>query len=321
MRKITKYTLAIGGILIGTIGPATTASAYSYDGTDAFAFHGYIRAGAGTSEERTQVCYKLPGAQSKYRLGNECEVYSELEADVRLFKLDSGLTVSGVVMASLDNQLDHVPTFSPNQGNIRLPQSYLQATNIPGWDGARVWAGRIYYRRNDIHINDFFYWNPSGLGAGVEDVSIGNGMKVSYALFRSDGLSQPDYANRHDFQLSGIRTNPGGELQFGLSYVQKAGQVPNSHSGWSLTTQHIQSDVLGGKNKVAIQYGTGPGTGLGGTGDLTSDSSTKRWRVLDAYDWQATPNFGGQVAAAYQRDITPTGSQNWWSFGVRPVYA
>src|SRR5437899_3407524 len=87
MRKITKYTLAMGGILIGTIGPATTASAYSYDGTDAFAFHGYVRAGAGTSEERTQVCYKLPGAQSKYRLGNECEVYSELEADVRLFKL------------------------------------------------------------------------------------------------------------------------------------------------------------------------------------------------------------------------------------------
>jgi hypothetical protein len=39
MRKITINTLATAGILIGTIGAATTAYAdYSYDGTDAFAF-------------------------------------------------------------------------------------------------------------------------------------------------------------------------------------------------------------------------------------------------------------------------------------------
>jgi maltoporin len=321
MRKITKNTLVTAGILIGSIGSATNAYAdYGYDGTDAFAFHGYLRAGVGTSDGQSQVCYKLPGAQSKYRLGNECEQYSELETDVRLMKFDNGTILSGVAMASLYNQLNHSPTFDPPRGNIRLPQSYVQLTHIPGWDGARVWAGRIYYERNDIHINDFYYSAPSGLGAGVEDVSIGHGLKASYALFRSDGISQNDYASRHDFQLNGIQTNPGGVLKLDLSIIQKA-DIPNGHNGWSLTAQHTQSDVLGGKNKMAIQYGSGPGTGLGETGDLTSDASTKRWRVLDAFDWQATKNFGGQVAAIYQRDITPTGSQNWVSFGVRPVYA
>ncbi|GAB3629370.1 Maltoporin [Pandoraea terrae] len=318
MKPSVKHLLWLGA---SAAMPVCSAYAYTYDGTNPFEFHGYVRAGVGTSEGHTQTCFELPGAQSKYRLGNECEVYSELEGDVRLFQFANGLTVSGVVMGSLFNTLDRFPTFTPNDGNIRLQQSYLQLTHIPGWDGARAWIGRIYYRRNDIHINDFFYWNPSGVGAGVEDVPVGHGVKFSYALFRADNIAQPDYATRHDFQLSGIDTNPGGELQFGVSYVQKAGQVPGSHSGWSATVQHIQRDVLGGKNKLALQFGVGPGIGLGSTGPLTPDTGTKRWRVLDAYEWQASRDFSGMVSAVYQRDLAPTGSQSWWSFGVRPVYA
>ena len=55
----------------------------AYDGT---AFHGYVRAGAGRSEGDKQACFKLAGAGSKYRLGNECEQYAELELDQDLLK-------------------------------------------------------------------------------------------------------------------------------------------------------------------------------------------------------------------------------------------
>ncbi|HJU50576.1 MAG TPA: carbohydrate porin, partial [Pseudogulbenkiania sp.] len=47
----------------------------------------------------------------------------------------------------------------------------------------------------------------------------------------------------------------------------------------------------------------------------------KSWRVLDAFDWQATTNFGGQLVGLYQEDRTDSGTQKWMSFGIRPSYA
>ncbi|WP_206955421.1 maltoporin [Trinickia acidisoli] len=290
-------------------------------------FHGYLRAGVGTSEGHDQACFQLAGAQSKYRLGNECQIYSELEIDQKLFQFSNGLVLSAVGMASLVNDVGYTPTFHGDHGAIRLPQSYVQLTNFPGLDDMRVWAGRIYYRRNDVHINDFFYWNPSGLGAGIENMPIGHGLKLSYAMFREDYIDQPNYATRHDLQLSGVHPNPGGELQFGFSYIPSRGPIYDSdgqdtHSGWSVTVQHIQTNVLGGKNKLAFQYGQGPGTGLSYTGTLTNNNQFKSLRVLDAFDWQATRDFSGQLLGLYERDLAPSGgSQTWVSMGVRPVYA
>nr|WP_294865759.1 carbohydrate porin [uncultured Pseudogulbenkiania sp.] len=319
MKHISASLLG-AALLAGALAPA-----------QAFDFHGYVRAGVGSSDGDSQACFKLAGAQSKYRLGNECEIYSELTGEQDLVQFDNGMKLSGLAMASLYNENDRTPTFhnsDGNSGSLRLPQSYLQLTNIPGLPGARLWAGRIYYRRNDVHINDFFYWNPSGLGAGLENFAIGDKLKLSYAFFRNDGIFQEYDSNRHDLQLSGIDVNPGGELQLGVSYMDPSGKVDingqkvDPHSGWAYTVQHIQSGVLGGKNKLALQYGTGSGTSLSGTvGPITNDSSDKSWRVLDAFDWQATPNFGGQLVGLYQQDRVDGGTQKWMSFGIRPSYA
>lgn len=43
-------------------------------------FHGYARSGIGwTGSGGEQQCFQATGAQSKYRLGNECETYAELK--------------------------------------------------------------------------------------------------------------------------------------------------------------------------------------------------------------------------------------------------
>ena len=288
---------------------------------NALEFAGYLRSGVGNSlNGGKQSCFKLPGAESKYRLGNECEQYAELELRQDVYSFDDGSVLSVDGMASLYNKYDRQLTFQGDNGSARLPQLYAQWSNLPGLNGGSLWAGRRYYKRNDIHISDFYYWNQSATGAGIEDVLIG-GLKYSYALSRKDNLYQENYVTRHDFNVGGFNTNPGGELELGLSYLDKPERT-DAHSGWAITAQHVQSEFLGGKNKFAVQYGEGSGTGLGYTGDFRLDNSSKRYRIVEFFDWQVTPRFGGQVEAVYQKDFRPDGgNQEWLSLGVRPTYA
>lgn len=285
-------------------------------------FHGYARLGAGGSDGGgKQSCFQLAGAETKYRLGNECEQYAELELGQQLFQADNGSKLSVVGMASLYNRNGHSLTFQGDNGNVRLPQAYAKWSDIPQLNGATLWAGRRYYKRHDVHIADFYFWNPSGTGFGLEDFKLGRELKLSYAFSRNDNWWQADQANKHDLQLGGIAVNPGGELSLGLSYIQRAGQVAGANSGWSLSALHEQKGVLGGRNLFSLQYGVGPGTGLGGTGSLVSDSGARRSRLVEALDWQATREFGGQLMLAWQHDARPDGGQTWWSAGARPVYA
>lgn len=288
---------------------------------NALEFAGYLRSGVGNSlNGGKQSCFKLPGAEAKYRLGNECEQYAELELRQDVYSFDDGSVLSVDGMASLYNQYDRQLAFQGDNGSARLPQLYAQWSNLPSLNGGSLWAGRRYYKRNDIHISDFYYWNQSATGAGIEDVLIG-GLKYSYALSRKDNLYQENYVTRHDFNVAGFNTNPGGQLELGLSYLDKPERT-DAHSGWAITAQHVQSEFLGGKNKFAVQYGEGSGTGLGYTGDFRLDNSSKRYRIVEFFDWQVTPRFGGQVEAVYQKDFRPDGgNQEWLSLGVRPTYA
>ena len=61
----------------------------------ALEFTGYVRSGAGSADGNgSQSCFQLPGAPSKYRLGNECEQYSELDLRHDLLTLDDGSVIS-----------------------------------------------------------------------------------------------------------------------------------------------------------------------------------------------------------------------------------
>lgn len=284
-------------------------------------FSGYVRSGAGgSSEGGTQSCFQLPGAQSKYRLGNECEQYMELDLRQDLLKLDDGSVVSIEGMAQLYNQYGHTPKFTGDYGFARMNQMYAEWSNMPALNGGSFWAGRRFYKRNDIHISDFYYWNQSTTGFGFDEVAIGD-LKYSYVFSRKDNYEQKPYINRHDFNVGGFQTNPGGEVELGVSYIDKPDST-GAHSGWSVSAQHKQQAFLGGVNTVALQYGRGPGTALGYTGDPTLDNANKSWRLVEFFDWQVTPHFGGQFEVVYQKDTRPDGDdQNWLSIGVRPVYA
>ena len=60
--------------------------------------------------------------------------------------------------------------------DIASRQNYFQAGGFFGkgaFEDAKIWIGKRYYNRHDVHITDNFYWNNSGLGTGIEDISLG----------------------------------------------------------------------------------------------------------------------------------------------------
>ena len=272
---------------------------------------GYFRAGFGANlhEKGRQTCFQLNlgGLLSKYRLGNECEVWAEFELKTVVYAGEDGVVGNLHFMPAA-----YIPTtyvgYSPTGvtssdlgsggtgATVAFPNLYVDLKGISWLYGGTPWLGTRYYKRESIYISDFFYWNPSGVGAGIEDVSLGKiwqsapdvvrDLTFSYGVFAVDGQpvagspalpSQIDLGLRNDFQLRGIRPYESGELQIGFQYIKdwsndystqidpvtnQESKVSNTHSGWGITVRHVQK-LLGGDNKLAFQYGVGGGTGFG----------------------------------------------------------
>jgi len=320
-KKIAKVS-SLTALCCMLLPPSVSAEEFSVD------FHGYTRLGAGhTSQSGSQKCFQLQGAAAKYRLGNECENLAELDLSKDVVTFADGSVLSGEAMAILQNEYGHKQTFRrrDDHGSTRLAQGYVSWRNIPWLNGGALWAGRRYYKRHDVHINDFFYWNPQGAGAGIEDVGIGDGpLKVSYFFSRKDNVDQRWYVSKHDLRLEGIPLNPGGSLSLGGNYYRRDSSTPDADAGWAMTVEHQQQGFLfaGGRNVFALQYGKGSGIGLAGTEDPALSRSNSRSRVVEAFDWQAG-RLGGQATAIFQRTrrAGSVPNENWTSFGARLVYA
>ncbi|MCU7226062.1 carbohydrate porin, partial [Acinetobacter bohemicus] len=152
--------------------------------------------------------------------------------------------------------------FSGGSGYTRMNQIYLDWTNISFLNGGNFWAGRRYYNRNDINMSDFFYWNESGTGFGIDHYKLDN-FALSYVFSRKDNLFQDKYISKHDFTVSDVKLSERNKLNFGVSYID------HDNDGWAFTIQNITSNVFNGKNTVVFQYGEGSGVGLGYTGDVS----------------------------------------------------
>jgi maltoporin len=343
---------------------------------------GYFRGGFGGIIQQTagdtkvggrMTCFSVSnpaGLVAKYRLGNECEVWSETHFTFVTYADDDGVVSRLHFMPTV-----FIPTttigYSPNGtvnspaifttstgATVSFPNLYVDIAGIPWLHGGTAWAGTRYYKRESVYINDFFYWNPSGVGAGVEDVHVGDDLRISLGLFAVDGepaqsstSSDPslplpvDFGVRADLQVRGIKLWPGGEIQIGLQGIADYSNHPRldtngdpmrdasgnvetvTHSGWGATVQWVQQ-VLGGDNKLALQYGKGGGTGFGTLSrfyypdfSLYFDPSEYRMRGLDVLTVQPFEWLGAQADFIYQHDQNFLGvkdaNTDWYSAGGR----
>ncbi|WP_386695171.1 maltoporin [Lonepinella sp. MS14435] len=239
--KKTLLALAVTGAIF-------SSQAFAVD------FHGYARSGIGwTSGSGEQTAFSVNGSGTKYRLGNEAETYAEFKLGQELFKDgDKSIYLDSNVAYSVNQQVDWEST-SPALREINV-QFKNFADSLPG---ATLWAGKRFYQRHDVHMNDFYYWDISGPGAGVENIDLGFG-KLSLAATRNTegegawkwyetknkvGFKQtgtrPDgtiltedvydtkwelkktaevYNDVFDVRLADLKVSENGRLEFGVDY-------------------------------------------------------------------------------------------------------
>ena len=330
--KKTLLALSIGAVMF-----ASSAAAVD--------FHGYARSGIGwTSGGGEQTALKVNGGGSKYRLGNEAETYAEFKLGQELYKdgnqsiyLDTNLAYS------VNQQVDWEAT-DPALREINVQFKNFAEGVLPG---ATLWAGKRFYQRHDVHMNDFYYWDISGPGAGVEGIDLGFG-KLSLAVTRnteSGGayswtydsktnkfVSNQDrdvYNDVFDIRLADLNVNPNGKLEIGFDYGNahtKNGAFLDpkaSKNGYMLTLEHTQGEFFGGFNKFVVQYATDSMTSwnTGHSQGASVNNNGSMLRLIDHGVVQFSPKVEMMYALIYEKtDLDNNQGKTWYSAGIRPMY-
>jgi maltoporin len=201
-----------------------------------FQFHGYFRAGAGQSSGGgNQVCFRDPGASVKYRLGNECEDYAELIFDKRVYGIaapENDPYFDVKTRLAFDGGIDQ----SYQKADLFVPELYVAGGNlVGGWlQGAKYWIGKRFYRRDQPHINDFYFWNTSGPGGGIEDIKAGPG-KLAINYFRTANVKSDVFATQvynPDGTPKFVDGKPGLQTVQGLTFVGNDKTVSKQDFRW-----------------------------------------------------------------------------------------
>ncbi|MGI9273962.1 MAG: maltoporin [Endozoicomonas sp.] len=353
-----KLRLGLGAASLASLSSMTLA----VDGLD-LDFHGYARSGIGRSfKGGDQACFKAAGSPAKYRLGNECETYTELKLGAELandndtsFRLESNIAYK----VFQNNDWEMPGTGSDEFGNheFAFREINLQARDIfPALPGSMLWAGKRFYQRHDVHMNDWYYWDVSGPGAGIEDISLGfasldiawlrNTPEVAY-VDKSDLLPPPKTkaveieTDIIDLRLNEIKLMDNLGLELGFDYGK--GNPPDKANfkkkvdkdGWMLTGE-LTWGIFGGFNKFAMQYATDAmtGPGVGSTGRFINSADwfkgSKMYRILDHGSISLTDRLDLMYVAAWtqvdydkdaqKHDPTMPDKKSWMTAGVRPIW-
>jgi maltoporin len=307
-----------------------------------FEFDGYVRSGFGVNAKGgDQDPFQAPGAFAKYRLGNETETYGELGFTANWINPEHTDTwfkthVKLAVVAPRNSTFDTLSA-------IAIREGFGEAGHIvDSQPDMTVWAGQRFYRRRDIHINDFFFNDMSGYGAGFQDMKLGDSkMKLSVAYLGGsvDDLTGPTAIggsdvgrltkNMFDLRLSDIPAGTGNlELMLIPELAAQGSGATPIRSGFTAGAFWFVP-ILGGFNEVSAQLGYGGMANMSTFIDTSIASGGWMARLIDRGVFQLNPKLSMMISGVLQfdnHDGNPTGTTDssvgntWVSFGARPVY-
>ncbi|MGA7594727.1 MAG: carbohydrate porin [Gallionella sp.] len=320
-------------------------------------FGGYLRSSSGSSTKGGGAnCFKLSqgsvfntagnsdSVDHAGRLGNQCDTYGEIKLGANMGDSDgTKFGVHTLVAYGTGQVADYEGTIPA------LREAYGSAQGF-GSSGplaqATVWAGKRYYKREDVHIVDLFIMQDTGPGAGIENIDLGFG-KFSYAMMKVGNASYTDVTptgtsgqeigrvtingdpsqqkTDHDLRLEGINLGKAGSLGFGTNIVRGNNQIlpgntDNNYNGWSAWAKH--SIVLFGTWQNALWIQTAHDAGqLDGSALYWAQSNSgngnpnsmkhSAWRIMDVGNFEFGDNWNGQAFLGYGKESYP-----WYGSGA-----
>ncbi|MHC5083705.1 MAG: carbohydrate porin [Planctomycetota bacterium] len=323
-----------------------------------FEFHGYLRSGFGINTYgNTMSAFQAPGSGAKYRLGNESETYIETTF---LAKMPENMLAEGV---TFDTQIRLAYVIGYDQSNNSETDTSVRESfgiargvleDIPD---AAFWGGQRFYKRYDVHMNDFYYRDMSGFGGGIEDVPLWDGdAKLAVALLggSADDLnSSGTQYDPDDYQLN-MNTIDVGLYDIGLFGGNLAFYGTFSDFNGDTFTESSSNDVLTLEsseglaanfiydlnltedlsNRFVFQYGQGAAAnfralmvapnGLITTGDETIDiDDWEKMRFLNSILLDDGSPWTYEALLLYEEGdygVSGDSVNRWASAGIRPVY-
>ncbi|MCM5679077.1 carbohydrate porin [Schlegelella sp. S2-27] len=277
-------------------------------------FSGYARAATGVnSRGGTMVCYQLPGADTKYRLGNECDYVIEPSFVAKLADIDNGGRWYIHLMPSVYRAWGDEEA-GTDELTTRFGQAYAYGAGIPQLGNGKVWVGRRFYDRVQLGINDQFLENHDGDGAGIEDVELGVG-KFSYA-FMMNPRSESAVENRYEHALryTGIPTFGKSELAVYLGY---ANTTTSEDQSTDPPTPKAEKDAYTRLGLYHVTKGTLGGNTFVGAKIEKSDDF-RQWRaVLQQTGMLDSIRTGWDLIAEYRTKRVSGADEKWYSLGGR----
>lgn len=242
-----------------------------------FTFGGYGRWGIGASQNgATQADFWAPGAQSKYRLGNEANSYLELQLGYEhIFNPKQGKSFELVYMGTGGSNFGETRNFSLKDIN----QLYVKMNNI--YRDLDIWVGRRYYYRNSIQMQDHWWLNPSSqaqAGVGIEGIrgkSRADDIKIAVFNYEDplekgiNGFEDKSDKKAHlnsyviEARWVDIPLSKNSHINFWSNYSLRAANEKwgyQTRHGFGIGAWHEQKDFFNGKSKntASISFRKGP---------------------------------------------------------------
>jgi maltoporin len=259
------------------------------------------------------VCFGLAGAETKWRLGNECDYVVEPNINAKLAEFEGSdwhVHVMPSVYKAWDSGQGGTLGTGPDTLTTRFGQIYTYGDHIKSLGNGKLWAGRRFYNRVQLGINDHFLENMDGNGAGLEDIELG-AAKLSVAFMMDPNNASNNNRFALPIRVTNIKDMPNGELSF---YVTPSKQLKTDDN------TNPAAPVAPAEEKGALKvsaYQTLNGLVLGGNTliGLTYEKQGdyKKTRVA----FQQTANFGPTAVDFITEFHKIKDTDKWFSIGAR----
>ncbi|MFR9701996.1 carbohydrate porin [Aeromonas sanarellii] len=236
-----------------------------------FDYYGYFRSGMGTGDSGSMQD-AVGGSFQKNkvgRLGNEFDTYAEVGFGKEL-KSDE---TKSVYIQTMFNMYDGDTNSNMGDSNFGWENMNMQLRNFMGL-GETSWAGIRQYKKGFvIDSNDFFYWNQTNIGGGIEDMQLGQGKLSVAALHRDiagtynnsvgDPIEDMIDSNQLDLLYTDLPLWNGATLAMGYKFLKAdatAEQIDADLGNHDYADGHavmleLNQSLLGtGWNKTTLQY-------------------------------------------------------------------